>query len=341
MPRYFPTLLGNDAVRDRLGRALCGGVLPHALILSGQRGSGRYTLALLLAAALVCERGCAGDSIPCGECNSCRRVHEGIYPDLHVIAPEEGKTLIPVAKIREMRAEMALSPVEGGRRIFIIRDAERMNTAAQNALLISLEEPPDGVTILLLTESEEALLTTVRSRCQTVRTELFEVEALRHYLEENPRFSRLCREDPSRADALLEGAHGTIGGALALLEGNELSDVLSGRERVDAIVAALSERTAAPLYAALHPLASTKREELLALFTLLTEALRDLILLKRAESAPLLYYTDRAVAVSAAERIGMRRLFVLADAVDAAAEDLSLNANVPVVISTLLYAAVR
>ena len=336
MAQIFPDLYGNTATKERLGRLLDGDRFPHALIISGPLGSGRRTLARSIAAALVCER--KGDNLPCGGCENCRRVKEGIFPDLHIVAPDDGKSLIPVAKIREMRTEMSLSAVEGGRRIFIVEDADAMNTAAQNALLISLEEPPDGVFILLITESEEALLTTVRSRAQAVRTELFENDRLWRYLNRNKKFATLAEKTPERADALIEGAHGCIGAALALLEGGGLSDILKRREAVDGVIAALSERGTVPLYDAVHALPSTKRDELCEMLALLSEALRDLILLKRAPSAPLLYYTDRDGAIALMERIGIRRLFALSDAATEAIDDLAKNANVPIVLAGLIRA---
>ena len=341
MSLIFPDLFGNDAIRDRLGRALAAGTLPHALILSGPRGSGRRTLARLIASALFCERAGTGAPLPCGECEACRRVREGIFPDLHVIAPEEGKALIPVARIREMRAEMSLSASEADHRVFIIEEAERMNAAAQNALLISLEEPPEGVCILLVTESEEALLTTVRSRCQVVRTELFPPSRLSEFLRRDKRFLTMERENPDRAAALLEGAHGCIGEALLLLGGSALSEVLRRRETVDAVINALGVGGAAAVYEAMRPLSAGKREEIGEVLTLLSEALRDLILIKRAPGAPLLYYPQREAAEAAAERVGIRRLFALSDAVLEAGEDLARNANLAVVAATLTHAALR
>ena len=341
MSLIFPDFFGNEATKDRLGRALTAGTLPHALILSGPRGSGRRTLSRLIASALFCERAGTAAPLPCGECEACRRVREGIFPDLHIIAPEEGKALIPVAKIREMRAEMSLSASEADFRVFVVEEADRMNAAAQNALLVSLEEPPEGVFILLVTESEEALLTTVRSRCQTVRTELFEPPRLREFLIRDKRFSALEREDPERAAALLEGAHGSIGEALLLLGGGALGEVLRRRETVDAVIAALGAGGAAALYEAMRPLSAGRREEVSELLLLLSEALRDLILIKKAPGAPLLYYTRRETAEAAAERIGIRRLFALSDAVLEAGEDLARNANLAVVAATLTHAALR
>ena len=336
MAQTFPDLYGNTATKERLGRLLRTDRFPHALIISGPFGSGRRTLARSIASALVCEG--RGEDLPCGTCENCRRVKEGIFPDLHTVAPDEGKSLIPVAKIREMRAEMSLSAVEAGRRIFIIESADAMNAAAQNALLVSLEEPPDGVFILLIAESEEALLTTVRSRAQAVRTELFDSDRLFRYLQRNKKFATLAESTPERADALIEGAHGCIGAALTLLEGGGLSEVMKRREAVDAVIAALAERGTVPLFDAIHALPSGKRDELAQVLSLLSEALRDLILLKRAPKAPLLYYTDREGEIALMERIGIGRLFALSDAAAEAIDDLAKNANVPIVLAALLHA---
>ena len=337
MAQFFSKLFGNAAVKERLGAAIQSGTLPHALIISGPEGSGKRTLSRQIAAALLCTE--RGDALPCGICNNCRRVYEGIYPDLHIIAPEEGKTLIPVAKIREMRAEMSLSAVEGSYRIFIIEDAEGMNAAAQNALLISLEEPPEGVVILLLTKSEEALLTTVRSRAQTIRTELFDNERLSRYLTRNERYAAIANADPAKADALLESAHGCIGMAEALLSGGGLTDIMRQRELVDAVIVALCERDTVPLYDAIRALPSTKRDELADVLRLLGEALRDLILLKRTAEVHLLYYTDKEAAITLSERIGIRRLLSLSDTADEAVESLMRNANVSIVLATILNGA--
>lgn len=337
MARAFSAVFGNDAVKSRLERALREGTLPHALILSGPEGSGRKTLARELAAALFCLRREEGGPLPCGECEACRKVREGIFPDLYVIAPEEGKTMIGVSRIRELRAELSLTASEAAHRVFIIESADAMNAAAQNALLISLEEPPEGVVILLIAESEEALLPTVRSRCQVLRTELFEPEAIRRYLADNERFSILSRRNPERAEALLESAGGRIGRAILLLDEGKMAEVLSERETVDAVVRVLSARGAADLFSALRQLPQ-KRDELCEALALLGDALRDLILLKRDPEAPLTYYYDRETATALAESVGIRRLFCLSDAAGEAYDDLLRNANVSVVLSTLLYA---
>ncbi len=338
MANIFPQIHGNRAAKERLAGAIRAGTLPHALILAGPTGSGRRLLARELAAALVCMAK-DGASLPCGACEACRKVREGIFPDLHTVSPEDGKQTIGVAAIREIRAELSLSASESPYRVFIIEAADAMNTAAQNALLVALEEPPEGVVFLLIAESEDALLPTIRSRCQIVHTEIFPDEVLCRYLGEDERFAALRAKDPARADILIKSSGGCLGRAIALLDGTAMAAVLASRTTVDAVITALGERGSAELFGAFRLLPNTKREELGDLLALLGDALRDLILVKRAPSAPLLYYADREAALTASERIGIRRLFALSDAISEAREDLGRNANVSVLLSSLLSVA--
>ncbi len=333
-------LYGNQDAKDRFRAALRDGTMPHALIFRGPAGSGRRTLARYLAAALFCEKKSNAEPFACGACESCRRIRENIFPDLHVIRPEEGKALISVEQIRAIRKELDLSGVEADCRVFLIEDADKMNHWAQNALLISLEEPPRGVFFFLISENEEALLPTVRSRCQVVRTELFTKEQLALYLADEPRYTALAGRAPEEAEALLDAAGGTLGKALLLLTGGGLSAVLRERETVDAIITALAARGKAALYEATKPLGAMKREELLSLLALLGDALRDLILVKRAQDAPLLYYYRQAAAMTVAETVGIRRLLTLYDAKEEAEESLSKNANIAVTVSAFLHTAV-
>lgn len=153
--------------------------MPHALLLSGEERIGKADLALWL----VQMRWCKADDPPCGTCASCRKVSTGNHPDLVVVSrdpsPEQdpegwgSKHEVTVDQIRRgVLPTLALRAVEGGGRAAILLDADDMNEEAQNALLKTLEEPPRGSLIVLVTAREEALLETIRSRCQEIR--LFE-----------------------------------------------------------------------------------------------------------------------------------------------------------------------
>ncbi len=141
--------------------------LAHAYILLAPSAAGREGAALRLAAAALCG---AKDGVPCGRCRDCRKVREGIHPDLIRVArltDDKGKKKreITVDQIRAVVADAVVLPNEAARKVYLIEDADTMNVPAQNAALKLLEEPPRGVILLLCAANAEALLETVRSRC--------------------------------------------------------------------------------------------------------------------------------------------------------------------------------
>jgi DNA polymerase III delta' subunit len=184
--------------------AMVRGPAPQAVLFAGPDGVGKTTLALDLAAGLLCTAEPPGRR-PCRECRACRLVEHGTHPDLHRLGPVgPGRQVViggPDARFRGVRdliAELALMPVEGGWRMAIVEGADRMNEDAQSALLKTLEEPPAGVTIALCADREWKLLPTVRSRCQRVRlgpVGLRDIEAILadHGVADAPTAARLGR----------------------------------------------------------------------------------------------------------------------------------------------------
>ncbi len=165
--RYFREILGQDWVVSHLKTAMLAGRLSHAYLFLGPGGVGKATTARALAAALNCAQpGADGDA--CGTCPSCRRLAAGTHPDFLVISPEEGKNQIKIEQIRELRRLTAYPPLGGGWRVVLIKPAEALTVqsdAAANALLKTLEEPPDRHLLVLTARGEADLLPTIVSRC--------------------------------------------------------------------------------------------------------------------------------------------------------------------------------
>ena len=159
------TLKGNRALKEQLLPRLSGGALGHALILSGPAGSGKRTLAAILSRAMVCT---GTRTKPCGSCPACKKALAGIHPDIITVTPlEEGKQ-ITVDQVRQMRADAHIRPNEAHRKVYVVEQADKLRSEAQNAMLKLLEEGPAYAAFLLLAENPGGLLTTVRSRCETL-----------------------------------------------------------------------------------------------------------------------------------------------------------------------------
>lgn len=168
-----------DAVAtQRLRDVIRGNHIGHAYLLSGPKGVGKAALTRAFAKALCCPNVSVDDrSQPCGACRVCRNIERDTHPDVELFSiesqeilaekPGRGATL-SIETIRRLRASAALLPLESERRLLIVDDAETLLAPAQQALLKTLEEPPRGVTVVLIADEPEALLETVRSRCQEI-----------------------------------------------------------------------------------------------------------------------------------------------------------------------------
>ncbi len=283
------TLLAQDTARATLERALANDRVHHAYLFDGPEGVGKERAALGLAQALVCERRVAGGAEACGQCSACTRVplrsadRRPLHPDVVVLerglySPEQIGRRTPETQdlsIDQVRtlilARAAFPPHEGKARVYILRRAEELSTAAANALLKTLEEPGDRTHFVLLSSAAESLLATIRSRTQRVRF---------GRLPEAVVERMLVQTGVSAADAraVAKLAHGTMA------EAATLADPEATAERtafVDRALAALDARSPSGLGPLLEVAEEAKKRKdglelhLVALAQRLAEEARD------------------------------------------------------------------
>jgi DNA polymerase III subunit delta' len=247
----MPELIGNNQAKEFLFRMLEAGRLPGAMLFAGPEGIGKKQFALEVAKSVLCENTEIFGS--CGRCSVCQRVDRFTFPtsekkddyekvfigdhaDVGQVVPFRRTILVDA--IRDLEREANFRPYEGKARFFIVDDADKMNPAASNALLKTLEEPPPTTHIFLLTSRFDSLLPTIKSRCQILRFQPISTPEIEGYLLNTKEFS------PEDAALAARISRGSLGRALAI-GGEDL------RQRREAMMEVLEAQTSAPSRAVL------------------------------------------------------------------------------------------
>lgn len=240
----FP-LIGNQRIQKNLALMIKNNKIPHAIILEGEMGLGKKTLAKHIAKAILCKN----EEKPCNACKSCHLIDVGSHPDLMLTNPDGAS--IKVDQIRNLRNEAHLTPMMSDGRVFIIDCADTMNENAQNALLKVLEEPPQNVCFILLCENVGALLQTVRSRCVC-----FTLSPVPLGQEGAQKLRALIEQENVNAETLLIAYDGNIGKAAASVK----EDTIVLSQVVSEIVLCASERNRFKILQILQPFGKSKEQ---------------------------------------------------------------------------------
>ena len=313
----FETLLGNERLKDNLARSLRRGHISHFYLISGPAGSGRHTLAKLLAAAILCRE----PDAPCLQCRVCRKVLDGNHPDFITVDDPEKKT-VPVDLIRPARADIFVRPNESDHKIYLFPRAQDMGLPGQNALLKVLEEPPEYGVFLLITDNPERLLPTVRSRCVELELQPLPEDVLLRALHR--RFPQ-AEEETLRAAAIAGG--GFLGQAEKLLsEGFQLPP------QTQALAKALADSDSLGVLQVLTPLEKWNRDALIPLVQSWGQLLESALVCRAGGTA-----VNPAARELARHRTG-RDLHDALLAVQKATEYLQANVSPAAVCGYLLWA---
>lgn len=213
-------MIGHDWAASFLKQHVDTGGMRHAYLLTGAEGIGKKQLAIRFARSLNCERGldlCDTASGDTTRCRPCSQIEQFAYPDLHLIKPETAGAHISVKQVRELERQIHLKPYESQWRTALLLDFHRATHSASNALLKTLEEPPESVVLILTAPTKEALLPTISSRCEILHLRPISGEVIQAALEKRGASSSLAEE-------LAEISAGLPGRALQLLQDEEMRE---------------------------------------------------------------------------------------------------------------------
>ena len=317
----FATITGLDGTLGLLRRSLRSGRVAHAYLFEGVEGCGKKKTALAFIEALFC-----GKDEACGTCPSCRKMAALQHPDLHLVEPDGN--FIKIDQIRELQKQLSYRPFEAPKKACIIDGAERLNPAAGNALLKTLEEPPGNALIILISASHGELLPTIVSRCQQLH-----FPALSHAAIEQHLIAEGIAAETAKIAASLAG--GSMGKALEICR----EESVQRRASLLECLVTLTLDNVAPLFAAAEEQAADKEaaKEMLELLTLFY---RDALLyasdggnLANADLLPLIERTACSTSLT--------RLLEKLQQIEEARQALSRNINTRLALDVLFMRLAR
>lgn len=212
----FHDIIGHEEIIRHLKNAIETGKVSHSYILTGEAGSGKKLIAGTFAMTLQCEK---GGTEPCQTCDSCKKAIGKNHPDIIMVSHEKPGS-ISIDEIRDQVIhDVAIKPYCSPYKIYIIPDADLMTPQAQNALLKTIEEPPEYAVIMLLTSNGESLLPTIRSRCVRLDLKVVDDSLIKKYLMEH------LHVPDYQAEIDVSFAHGSVGKAEKAATSQEFSDM--------------------------------------------------------------------------------------------------------------------
>jgi DNA polymerase III subunit delta' len=319
-------LLRSHAARNA---QVGGGQLRHAYLFTGSEGVGRQTLAIRFAQALNCPTPPEQGKF-CGVCRNCRQLQSLTHPDLSLLLPEEGHKDILIDQVRSLQHTLALSPYAAAYRIALLPDFQRSTVQAQNALLKTLEEPPDRVILLLTAYTPEQLLATIVSRCEVIRLRPASIGSTQTYLQTEKGLT----QEQARLLAHLSG--GRVGAAIRLAE--DPNTLTRRREQLETLLGLLPAQRFErfKLAASLARPWDRARQNLGEVLPIWLSFWRDVFLMSAGESLPLVNVDLATQVEQVASQISVERARALVVAHEQALGQLDANANVQLLAETLL-----
>lgn len=306
--------LGNEKLTKLIFEKLRDGSLSHAYMFVGPDGSGKKTLAFLIAKAVCCD----AENSPCGVCNACKKVDDGVHPDVHFIAKEPGDATIKVDAIRKFISGINLTPNEASKKIYIIDNAETLGKEAQNVLLKTLEEPTGNALFMLLATSEAAILPTVRSRCTAFTMEPVSAELLKKHL------MKKYGIDGEAAEKAVKISGGYVGAAYDAVE--KKGGKFEFRDTAFSVLAEMAKGNKAKALALLSQKSVCTRDKLTQIYLCMQLAMRDIAAKSYGESH-FEFFDSAEEAMQIKRKFTLSKALALYDFLENEKGELARNGN--------------
>lgn len=321
----FKDIIGQEQIKKHLQESITQGNLSHAYIINGEAGSGRRLLASALTKTLLCENR-TPDGDACGKCKSCLQADSNNHPDIRFITHE--KASIGIDDIREQLInDIAIKPYSSSHKVYIIPDANKMTEQAQNALLKTIEEPPEYAIILLLTENTENLLPTITSRCITLNTQPLQKEVITQYLIKN------LQMEPEQAKIAAGFCQGNVGKAIHFASSEDFQEM---KEDTLQLLKKIDDMDVSDLMSMIKEL-SQRKGRITEYLDLMLLWYRDILMFKVTKDANILLYRDEYKAISRQASVrNYEDIEKIIKAIDKAKVRLNANVNFETAIELLL-----
>lgn len=319
----FSQIVGHGSIIEHLRSSVKNNRINHAYIFDGIKGIGKKSLAGAFAKTLNCRE---GGTEPCGRCLSCKTFEEGNNPDIIYVTHE--KRDITVSDVREQIIKnISLKPYSNRYKIFIIPDADKMNTLAQNAFLKTLEEPPGYGIFILLCENSNKLLVTILSRCILFRLHPLPYSLVSEYLMKRG-------ADKAQAQLCSIYSQGSIGMAVELMHSEEFKDI---REKAVDTALRLEDGDMTVLYSLVDELRE-QRSALDRILEIMYLIYRDALILRQTGSTERIIQKDKTDETARiAEKADASRLIDRCEAIEDTRNRLSRNGNAQLLLETLFF----